>query len=51
MLATGDPRAATFPHPPFGVDPDLYEWPVLTVLMLERDHPGQIRELPARLRG
>jgi len=51
MLATVDPRAATFPHPLFGADPNLYEWPALTVLMHERDHQGQIRELLARLRG
>ena len=51
MLATVDPRAATFPHPLFVPDPNLYEWPVLTVLMHERDHQGQIRELLARLRG
>lgn len=51
ILATVDPRAATFPHPLFGADPNLYEWPVLTVLMHERDHQGQIRELLARLRG
>lgn len=51
MLATVDPRAATFPHPLFGADPNLYEWPVLTVLMHEREHQGQIRELLARLRG
>jgi hypothetical protein len=51
MLATVDPRAATFPHPLFGADPNLYEWPVLTVLMHERDHQGQIRELLSRLRG
>ena len=51
MLATVDPRAATFPHPLFGADPNLYEWPVLTVLLHERDHQGQIRELLARLRG
>ena len=51
MLATVDPRAATFPHPLFGVDPNLYEWPALTVLMHEREHQGQIRELLARLRG
>ena len=51
MLATVDPRAATFPHPLFGADPNLYEWPVLTVLLHEQDHQGQIRELLARLRG
>jgi len=51
MLATVDPRTATFPHPLFGTDPNLYEWPALTVLMHERDHQGQIRELLARLRG
>ena len=51
MLATVDPRAATFPHPLFGADPNLYEWPALTVLMHEREHQGQIRELLARLRG
>lgn len=50
MLATVDPRAATFPHPLFGADPNLYEWPVLTVLTHERGHQGQIRELLARLR-
>jgi hypothetical protein len=51
MLATVDPRAATFPHPMFGADQNLYEWPALTVLMHEREHQGQIRELLARLRG
>lgn len=51
MLATVDPRAATFPHPLFGADPNLYEWPALTVLMHEQDHQGQIRELLERLRG
>ena len=51
MLATVDPRAATFPHPLFGADPNLYEWPALTILMHERDHQGQVRELLARLRG
>jgi len=51
MLATVDPRAATFPHPLFGADPDLYEWPTLAVLMHERDHQDQIRELLERLRG
>jgi hypothetical protein len=28
-----------------------YEWPVVTVLMHEREHQGQIRKLLARLRG
>jgi hypothetical protein len=51
MLATVDPRAATFPHPLFEAAPNLYEWPALTVLMHEREHQGQIRELLARLRG
>ena len=51
ILATIDPRAATFPHPLFGAEPNLYEWPALTVLMHEREHQGQIRELLARLRG
>jgi hypothetical protein len=50
LLATVDPRAATFPNPLFG-EIDLYEWPVVTVLMHERDHQSQIRELIARLRG
>jgi len=50
MLATVDPRSAHFPHPLFG-DLDLYEWPVVTVLLHERDHLGQIRKLLARLRG
>lgn len=49
LLATVDPRAATFPHPLFG-EIDLYEWPVVTVLMHERDHLEQIRTLLARLR-
>lgn len=51
MLATVDPRAATFPHPLFAEDPDLYEWPVLTVLWHEQAHQEQIRELLERLRG
>jgi uncharacterized damage-inducible protein DinB len=51
ILATVDPRAATFPHPLFAADPDLYEWPILTVLWHERDHQEQIRELLERLRG
>jgi hypothetical protein len=50
MLATLDPRSAHFPHPLFG-EIDLYEWPVVTVLMHERDHQVQIRTLLARLRG
>jgi hypothetical protein len=50
MLATVDPRAATFPHPLFG-DINLYEWPVINVLMHERGHQDQIRTLLARLRG
>jgi len=51
VLATVDPRAATFPHPLFAADPDLYEWPVLTVLLHEQAHQAQIRELIERLRG
>ncbi|MBE0605449.1 MAG: DinB family protein [Deltaproteobacteria bacterium] len=51
ILATVDPRAATFPHPLFAADPDLYEWPILTVLWHEQAHQEQIRELLARLRG
>lgn len=50
ILATVDPRAAHFPNPLFG-DLNLYEWPVVTVLMHERDHRGQIRTLLDRLRG
>jgi len=50
MLATVDPRAATFPHPLFA-DLNLYEWPAVTVLMHEREHQGQIRALQSRLRG
>jgi hypothetical protein len=50
LLATVDPRAALFPNPLFG-DLNLYEWPVVTVLMHERDHQGQIRTLLDRLRG
>jgi uncharacterized damage-inducible protein DinB len=50
LLATVDPRAATFPNPLFG-DLNLYEWPVVTILMHEREHQGQIRTLLARLRG
>ena len=48
MLATVDPRAATFPHPLFG-DLNLYEWPVVTVMLHERDHQAQIRKLLPRL--
>jgi hypothetical protein len=50
ILATVDPRAVTFPHPLFG-DIDLYEWPVVTVLMHEQGHQDQIRTVLARLRG
>ena len=50
LLATVDPRAVAFPHPLFG-DINLYEWPVVTVLMHERDHQDQILALLARLRG
>ena len=50
VLATVDPRAVTFPHPLFG-DIDLYEWPVLAVLMHEQGHQDQIRTVLARLRG
>ena len=50
LLAAVDPRAATFPHPLFG-EIDLYEWPVVTVLMHERDHQDQIRKLLGRLAG
>ena len=49
MLATVDPRVATFPHPLFA-DLNLYEWPAVTVLMHEREHQGQIRALLTRLR-
>jgi len=50
LLATVDPRAATFLHPLVG-DRNLYEWPVVTVLMHERDHQEQIRAFLAHLRG
>jgi hypothetical protein len=50
LLATVDPRAATFPHPLFG-NLNLYEWAAATILAHERDHQGQIRTLLARLRG
>jgi hypothetical protein len=30
---------------------DLYEWPVVTVLMHEPEHQPQIRELLTRMRG
>ena len=50
ILATVDPRAVTFPHPLFG-DIDLYEWPVLAVLMHEQGHQDQIRAVLARRRG
>ncbi len=50
ILATVDPREATFPNPLFA-DLNLYEWPSVTVLMHEREHQGQIRRLLARLRG
>ena len=49
-LATVDPRAATFPHPLFAEPPNLYDWPAATVLIHEREHQEQIRELLARLR-
>jgi hypothetical protein len=39
----------TFPHPRFG-EINLYERPVVTVLMHEPDYQAQIRELLARLR-
>ena len=48
MLATVDPRAATFPHPLFG-DLNLYEWPAVNVLMHERGHQAHIRKLLPRL--
>jgi len=47
LLASVDPRAVRFPHPLFG-ELDLYEWPVVTILMHERDHQRQIRALLAR---
>jgi hypothetical protein len=50
MLATVDPRAATFPHPLYG-DLNLYEWPCATVLMHEREHQVQIHSLLSHLRG
>jgi len=50
MLATVDPRAATFPHPLYA-DLNLYEWPSVSVMMHEREHQQQIRALLARLRG
>lgn len=50
ILATVDPRAATFPNPLFG-DLNLYEWPVVAVLMHERGHQEQIQTVLARLRG
>jgi len=34
-----------------GGDLNLYEWPVVTILMPEREHQGQIRTLLARMRG
>jgi hypothetical protein len=50
LLASVDPRAATFPHPLFG-NLNLYEWPAATILAHERDHQAQLRALLARLRG
>jgi len=50
ILATVDPRAVTFPHPLFG-DLNLYEWPVVNVLLHEQGHQDQIRTVLARLRG
>lgn len=50
ILATVDPRAISFPHPLFG-DLNLYEWPVVNVLMHERDHQGQLRKGLARQKG
>jgi len=49
MLAAVDPRAARFPHPLYG-ELDLYEWPAVTILMHERDHLDQLRELLEHLR-
>ena len=50
ILAAVDPREATFPHPLFG-ELNLYEWPVVNVLMHERGHQDQIRTVLARLQG
>lgn len=49
MLASVDPRAATFPHPLFG-ELNLYEWPAVTILAHERDHQAQLLALRSRLR-
>ena len=49
MLAAVDPRAARFPHPLYG-ELNLYEWPYVTILMHERDHQKQLRELLDHLR-
>ena len=49
VLAAVDPRAARFPHPLYG-ELDLYEWPSVTILMHERDHQKQLRELLDHLR-
>ena len=48
LLATVDPRAITFPHPLFG-NLNLYEWPIVTFLLHEQDHQGQVRALRERL--
>jgi len=49
MLASVDPRAATFPHPLFG-ELNVYEWPAMTILAHERDHQAQLLALRSRLR-
>jgi hypothetical protein len=49
LLAAVDPRSARFPHPLYG-ELDLYEWPSVTILMHERDHQNQLRELLDHLR-
>jgi hypothetical protein len=48
LLASVDPRAATFPNPLYG-ELDLYEWPSVAILLHETDHQRQIRDLLARL--
>lgn len=48
MLAAADPRSAEFPHALLG-PLNLYEWPVLIILMHERQHHAQLGEIRSAL--
>jgi hypothetical protein len=49
MLSGVDPRAATFPSPPFG-ELNLLEWPAVIVLTREKERQAQLRALLSRRR-